>query len=275
MKQILKVGLIFILISLLGVSGCSSSKKPSDANPQSQPAGTSNGRGPEENSGQGSQTPAGTAGAEAGNPSADPNSAGQPDSGDPNLIEDPAHPGNLEVDATEALLQKGSQHQEYSYDLHVTYGGTTLVSKCWVNGSRLRTEAQTGSPRAINLMNEAGVVSYLPDEKKGFVMSHEEYQGADDVSPLDYADAFRGASSYTLLGTDTYDGAACLVVEVFDSLGTYKGWINQGLGMFVKIESGTGSSALVVEFRNIKNGPGSAPEELFIIPDDIEVVLVG
>ena len=88
-------------------------------------------------------------------------------------------------------------------------------------------------------------------------------------SPLEGTGAIEGYDP-TVIGTETYDGKECLVVEYsIDGVQT-KMWLWKQYGFPVKVVTTTADATITVEYKNMDFGP--IPDSVFELPEGVQIM---
>lgn len=176
-------------------------------------------------------------------------------------------------EAVKSLFSKGKEVKEMCYEMHITASGLTVESKTWFKGQKMKTDTLVNGQRAVSIfdMAKGELISYLPEKNMATKMKIDEYQGKDNITPLDYLEELE-KSEFQILGTETVNGMECKVISVSDKLGKAKMWISVDYGIVVKMEEEVDGKKTVVEFKNIKIGPGSVPDDTFNLPQGVKVM---
>ena len=178
-----------------------------------------------------------------------------------------------EKEEIKALANKGKATKEMSYTLVMTGAGLSSESKVWLKDNKLKTDSTINGQRTITLfdLTSGETISYLPDDKIATKLKIEEYQGQDNITPIDYVREL-DSSNFTLAGTETVNGMECKVIAINTGEASYKEWLSTEYGMVVKVEEEFNGQKVTVQFRNIKLGSGTVPDNTFNLPQGIEVI---
>lgn len=172
-----------------------------------------------------------------------------------------------------ALANKGKTTKEMSYTLVMIGAGLSSESNVWFKDNKLKTDSTINGQRTITLfdLSNGETISYLPNEKIATKLKIEEYQGQDNITPIDYIQELNN-SNFTLAGSETVNGMECKVISINTGEANYKEWLSTEYGMVVKVEEEFNGEKITVEFKNIKLGSGSVPADTFNLPQSIEVI---
>lgn len=180
-------------------------------------------------------------------------------------------PNQLEV--ISGLIAQGQKITELSYEMVMIGGGLSSESQVWFKEKRMKADTVFNGQRLISLFDytKDEVISYLPGDQAATKTKLAEYQGQDSMTPLSYTLDLDKAD-FRPLGKETVNGMECQVINIISVDGSYKEWLSIDHGLVVKVEGDFGGQGMTIEFKNIKAGPGSVPENTFDLPKGIEVI---
>lgn len=191
-------------------------------------------------------------------------------------------PSNIDITYLSNVLSKGSAISEgVSYDMKITAAGQTTSMSYAMEGDKIRTAGSFNGVESVMIIDSEKMISYDPASKTGmmFAIGDEGSTGAIPTTPgtsgapdTNLNDNF-DSNSLVFESKGEFDGEECLIVIAKDptSAGEIKLWINERLGMVVKME-GTSADGQVfsTELTNVKLG--KQPEGTFDVPADIKIV---
>lgn len=171
------------------------------------------------------------------------------------------------------MIAKGKEIQEMSYAMVMIGPGLSSDSIVWLKGSHFKTDSTMNGQRVISVFDLTSdeVISYLPGENFATKIKIEEYQGQDSISPIDYIQEL-DKTSFQLAGAETVNGLECKVITISNEEIRFKEWISTKYGIVVKIEQELDGEMTTIEFKNIKIGTGSVPQDAFELPKGIQVM---
>jgi len=173
------------------------------------------------------------------------------------------------------LTAKGLVIKEMSYELVSAGAGVSLNSKAWLKDKKMKADTTFNGQRTISLFDLANneVITYLPGEKMATKIKVAEYQGQDNVTPLDYTKLLNN-SSFKIVGAENVGGLECQVITGTIGQVDYKQWLSTQYGIVVKIETKLNGEISTLEYQNIKVGAGTVPENTFDLPQGIEIIVL-
>ncbi len=77
---------------------------------------------------------------------------------------------------------------------------------------------------------------------------------------------------YKVAGTQTVNGAECYIIAFSDEQGTFKEWLSKEHGIVIKFEQNLAGQTTSFEYKNIRTGPDTVPEETFKLPEGIQII---
>jgi outer membrane lipoprotein-sorting protein len=182
------------------------------------------------------------------------------------------------------VLAKGSAISEgVSYDMKITAAGQTNTMSYAMEGDKIRTAGSFNGVESVMIIDSEKMISYDPVAKTGMMFAigdkgstgagtiptNPETSGAPDTNLNDNFDS----NSLVFESKGEFDGEECLIVAAKDptGAGTIKLWVNERLGMVVKMEGTSADGQLFsTELTNVK--VGKQPEDKFDVPADIKIV---
>jgi outer membrane lipoprotein-sorting protein len=191
-------------------------------------------------------------------------------------------PSNIDTTYLANVLAKGTAISEgVSYDMKITAAGQTNAMSYAMEGDKIRTAGSFNGVESVMIIDSEKMISYDPASKTGMMFpigdkgstgtipTSPGTSGAPDTNLNDNFDS----NSLVFESKGEFDGEECLIVSAKDpaSTGTIKIWINERLGMVVKMEGSTADGqTFSTELTNIK--VGKQPEGTFDVPSDIKIV---
>jgi outer membrane lipoprotein-sorting protein len=190
---------------------------------------------------------------------------------------------NIDITYLANVLSKGSAISEgVSYDMKITAAGQTTSMSYAMEGDKIRTAGSFNGVESVMIIDSEKMISYDPVSKTGMMFpitdngagagaipTSPDTSGAPDTNLNDNFDS----NSLVFESKGEFDGEECLIVSAKDpsSIGEMKLWINERLGMVVKME-GTSADGQVfsTELTNVKIGKQT--EGTFDVPSDIKIV---
>lgn len=183
--------------------------------------------------------------------------------------------GNQAPDKKETVLElisKGSQIDEMYYELVIIGAGLSSESKSWLKGTKMKIDTTVNGQRLVSIFNlpKGELISYMPEEKMAMRIKIEEYQGQDNITPIDYVNQLN-KDEFVVVGTEKVNGMDCQVIQIASGASLFKQWISIEHGVVVKVEENHDGQTSVLEFKNLKIGPGSVADDIFTLPQDLEI----
>mgnify|MGYP001027610257 CR=1 FL=1 len=172
-----------------------------------------------------------------------------------------------------ALLVKANGITEISYDLIIVGGGISSESRVWLKETKMKTDTLMNGKRTYCLfdLEKDEVISYLPGEEIATKQKICEYDGLDNITPMDFL-GYLSENDYKLTGTQTVNGMECEVISFSTEEGSFKEWLSKDHGIVVKFEQNLNGQTTTSEYKNIKIGAGSVPVGTFNLPEHIQVI---
>jgi|GEM_PF-2603644 len=184
--------------------------------------------------------------------------------------------GGEEIDAAylAGLLSNGAAADGISYDMKITGGGQTMEMSCFLEGSRVKMSGAVDGTESVTIIDGNTMVNYDPVSKTGMkFVNDQDSSSAEGYVDSDLSDNFDD-TSLTFIEKGEYGGEECLIVtakSTVEDVGEMKLWINERLGMVVKMEATASDGQIVTtELSNIKLG--KQPAGTFDVPADVEIV---
>lgn len=171
-----------------------------------------------------------------------------------------------------ALITKGQEIKEMSYDMVMIGAGFSSESKVWFKGNMMKTDSVFNGQRLISVidLSKGEVITYLPGDSMATKMKLEEYQGQDTATPVDYLQELTKADC-RLADKETVNEMECQIIDIISVDGSYREWLSTEYGIPVKIE-GLLQDQGTIEYKNINTGTGSVPADTFKLPDGMEIM---
>jgi outer membrane lipoprotein-sorting protein len=170
------------------------------------------------------------------------------------------------------ILARGADLPSVKYDQVLTSPGEPTVTwKVWVEGQKSRIEMSAEGQTVIMLIDfDAGIMyMYDPAENVAIKMDLSGFEGIATEASEDILNF-----NPTIIGTETWDGKVCLVVEytaVIEGVESkIKQWIWEEYGFPIRMETTSGGESAVMECRNIEFG--DIPNNVFELPDGVEIM---
>ena len=189
-----------------------------------------------------------------------------------------APPSNGETTPTtgdetlDEILARGADLPSIKYDQVFTSPGEPVVTwKVWMEGKKSRIEMSAEGQTVIMLMDFDTDMMYMysPAENMAIRMDLSGFEGIATEASEDILNF-----NPTIIGTETWDGKVCLVVEYTTVFGEVeskiKQWVWKMYGFPIRTESTTGGQSAVIECRNIEFG--DIPDSMFELPDGVEIM---
>ena len=136
----------------------------------------------------------------------------------------------------------------------------------------MKIDTTINGQRLISIfdLSKGELISYMPGEKMAMKMNVEEYQGQDNITPMDYVKQL-DKNEFVLTGSEKVNGMECQVIQIANGTSLFKQWISVEYGIVVKVEEDHDGQKTVMEFTNLKVGPGSVSDDIFAFPQDLEI----
>lgn len=170
------------------------------------------------------------------------------------------------------LISRGSQIDEMYYELVMIGAGLSSESKSWLKGDKMKIDTTINGQRLISIFDlvKGEVISYTPGENMAMKTSEEEYPGMDNITPIDYINRL-DKGEFVSVGTEKFNGMECQVIQIASGTSLFKQWISTEHGIVVKVEEDYNGQKIVMEFKNLKVGPGSVTDDVFAVPQGLEI----
>ncbi|NLM21656.1 MAG: DUF4412 domain-containing protein [Peptococcaceae bacterium] len=180
---------------------------------------------------------------------------------------------STDKDSISALLTKGNGITEISYDLIIVGGGISSESRVWFKETKMKTNTLMNGKRTYCLFDfeKDEVISYLPGEDMATKQKICEYDGLDNITPMDFL-AYLNENDYKLTGTQTVNGMECQVLSFSTEEGSFKEWLSKDHGIVVKFEQTLDGQTTTSEYKNIRIGAGAVPVGTFDLPEYIQII---
>ncbi len=183
-------------------------------------------------------------------------------------------PENIDTEYLTNVLSQGKAMADgISYDMTVNGAGQTMTMSCFMEGDKIKMIGSVEGIESVTIMDGETMINYDPVSKTGMKFVNESNSmDAEGYVDSDISDDF-DQSSMTYLGKEEFDGEECLTVSADSGVesGEVKLWINERIGMVVKMEAKTADGQLMTtELTNIKLG--KQPAGTFDVPADVEIV---
>lgn len=170
------------------------------------------------------------------------------------------------------ILARGADLPSVKYDQVFTSTGNPTVNwKAWMEGQKARIEMSAEGQTMVNLINWDTKIMYMynPAENVAIKMELSGFEGIATEASEDILNF-----NPTIIGTETWDGKVCLVVEYTTVFGEVeskiKQWIWKEYGFPIRMETTSGGESAVMECRNIEFG--DIPNSMFELPDGVEIM---
>ncbi len=144
----------------------------------------------------------------------------------------------------------------------MTGGGMeSQTSKVWLKGNKMKVETVVEGERMITILDDDAhtMKMYYESSDMVMVMTYEPQDSALDET--------EGITEYNpvILGTETYDGKVCTVVQYTIEGTVTKMWIWKQYGFPIKIEATSSDGTYVIEYKNIVFN--SVSDDVFVLPE--------
>lgn len=151
----------------------------------------------------------------------------------------------------------------------MTSPGTPPVTQTvWLKAKKMRTEMTAEGQTTIMLidLDTRIMYMYMPAQNMAIRMN------MNDTVPTPANEEAQSVTdfSYTITGTETFDGKSCLVVEYTSQGAVTRQWIWKDRGFPVKVETTAAGVKSVIEYRNFDFG--DIPDSMFALPEGVQVV---
>ena len=143
-----------------------------------------------------------------------------------------------------------------------------MTQTVWLKAKKMRTEMTAEGQTTIMLidLDTRIMYMYMPAQNMAIRMN------MNDTVPTPANEEAQSVTdfTYTIIGTENYDGKSCLVVE-YTSQGTVtRMWVWKEKGYPVKVEMTAAGGKSVIEYKNFDFG--DIPDSMFVLPDSVQVV---
>jgi outer membrane lipoprotein-sorting protein len=137
------------------------------------------------------------------------------------------------------------------------------TTKVWFKGDKMRTEMNDEGETIITILDNNARTMYVYYESTGMVMVMN-YQPQESA-----LDETRGITDYNpvILGTETYDGKECMVIQYTIEGATIKMWIWKQYGFPIKVETTSSRGTYIIEYRNVVFN--SVTDDVFVLPSGL------
>jgi outer membrane lipoprotein-sorting protein len=168
------------------------------------------------------------------------------------------------------LLSKTSDIDSVSYDMVSTGPGVpSMNTKVWVKTkpeTKMKTETKAEGETVVSIVDYAAqnAYMYLPSQNMAFQMDLSDAP----ESPVEGTEAIEGYNP-TIIGTETYDGKECLVVEYAVEGFETKMWVWKRYGFPVKVETVTPEGKMTFEHKNLDFS--NIPDSVFELPSGVQI----
>ncbi|MDD4924806.1 MAG: hypothetical protein PHF74_08310 [Dehalococcoidales bacterium] len=164
-------------------------------------------------------------------------------------------------ESLEDILGNAEGIDSVYYEMVTTGGGMApQTSKVWIKGSKMKIETVVEGEKMITVLDDDVHTMKIYYESTGMVMvmNYEEQESALDETEgiIDY--------NPVILGTETYDGKVCTVVQYTIEGTVTKMWIWKQYGFPIKVEATTSDGTFVIEYKNIVFN--SVSDDVFVLP---------
>jgi outer membrane lipoprotein-sorting protein len=183
---------------------------------------------------------------------------------------------SIDSDYLLGVLAKGAINEGMSYDLTMTAGDQITKASYYMEGMKFKMIGSYGGVESVTIMDGENMVTYDPVQKTGMKIPYtpddSEMAAGPGLVDADLSDNF-DSSALTYREKGEFDGEECLIVTSKDIASTteVKMWINERLGMVVKMEAASEDGQIfTTELTNIKLGKPVAGT--FDVPSDIQLV---
>ncbi len=193
----------------------------------------------------------------------------------PESTENETSSGDIDSAYLTSVLSQGATAmlEGISYDMTIDTAGQKTAISYFMEGEKIKMSGTMEGVESVTIIDGTSMISYDPVSKTGMKFAYEDDSTqADGTVDADLSDNFDD-SSLTFLEKGEFDGEPCLIVSAKDTgdVNNMKMWINERLGMVVKMEVSTADGqVMTTEMTNIKTG--KMPAGTFDVPADIEIV---
>ena len=168
------------------------------------------------------------------------------------------------------IISKASSIDSITYDMVMTGPGMPAMTiKSWLKNSarKMKAESKAQGMTTVQLVdwNAGEAYMYMPDQNMAYKI---ELTDAPE-SPVEGMETVEQYNP-TVLGTETYDGKECLVVEWTDEGISTKLWIWKQYGFPVKAETTTPEGKTTIEYKNISFS--NIPDSVFQLPPGVQII---
>jgi outer membrane lipoprotein-sorting protein len=166
-----------------------------------------------------------------------------------------------------SLLGKMAGNVSLKYDSVTTGPGIPAVTQSiWLKSTKMRIEMTQQGTKMVILIDQAQRVmyNYMPDQNTAMKMDISQAPSSvaqDTTKVQDY--------NPVIVGTETFDGKLCTVIQFTNQAGTTKQWLWQERGFPVKIETTSAAGTTTTENRNISFG--DIPDSTFQLPAGVDI----
>jgi outer membrane lipoprotein-sorting protein len=175
------------------------------------------------------------------------------------------------------ILERSAGISSVKYDIVITSPGKeTQTIKVWVKGNKMRKEETTTQGETEIMLLDIDwdartKYMYYPEQREYLAVS---VPYAPAKSAMDEAQSIPDYAP-TIIGHETLDGEACLVVkytvvEYTAEVVTSKMWIWEQYGFPLRIETTTAEGKTIVEYKNIEFG--DIPDSTFELPEGVGIL---
>lgn len=156
------------------------------------------------------------------------------------------------------------------YDMLMTSPGMpAITTTVWVKKNKMRTEMTQQGMNIVMLldMDAKTMYSYMPAQNLAMKIPFDPGQAPEAAT-----DEAQSILNYNpnVVGTESIDGKACLVVEYISGGISMKTWIWEDKGLPLRIEMITGADKTVIEYKNYDFS--DIPDSMFELPSGVQVM---
>ncbi len=169
------------------------------------------------------------------------------------------------------ILGRAKNVNTMKYDMVVTMPGAgtqPVTTTTWVKKNKARSEMSAqGITSVVSLFDVDAKVMYMymPDQNMAMKQSLNPA-----MSPLPQDAGSIETYAPKIVGTETIDGKACIVIEYTPDQAVTKMWIWKDRGLPVKAEIPSAEGKTIVEYKNYDFS--DIPDSMFDLPPGVQII---
>ncbi len=179
-----------------------------------------------------------------------------------------------------AVSAKGISSVKYEQVLtlpgKLAVGSAALsTQKVWVKGNKMRMEMSVLGLESITIVNQdiQTMYIYMPAQNQAMKMPLPQGEAVkpESSSATELAKSL-AEQKPVVVGSETIDGKACLIIEINTPQGKVKAWLWKEYGFPLRWETETTEGIMRLEWKNIEFI--SIPDSMFELPSGVTITEV-